>query len=323
MLRVLENGMIGQFNRDDTRCGRTVPGPWCWPPIYATVTAGARCLLALLELKVRMRGGMILYRDTDGAIVAAAASACWHPTPTGRGVRVIARADLDAILTEFDALDPFSDGGPFWAVKASGISVTFGPKKYGMVDEAGRRVAGTAHVIGAYLPPPGAATDWDEEVAATHVRRLLKPDEPLSFAWDREDDYGFPALESYAPSTLAALDELPRGLGAHPFARIVHASADPLGAGPAPRHRLVALDPGGDRRDWKEWAWYGGDKRRDVTTDLSEAIDTGADLLETLLAKAAIWGNAATTTASPSATRPTAPLATGGYQSVRAVPRNG
>jgi hypothetical protein len=293
MLRVLENGIIGQFNRDDTRDGRTVPGPWCWPPIYATVTAGARCLLALLEVKVRMRGGMILYRDTDGGIVAAAASACWHPTPTGRGVRVIARADLDAILAEFNTLNPFGDGEPFWAVKASGASGAFGPKKYGMVDGAGRRVAGTAHVIGAYLPPPGASADWDEEVAAAHVRRLLKPNEPLSFDWEHGDHYGFPGLESYAPSTPAALNELPRALGAHPFARIVHVSTDPLGPGLAPRPHLVALDPGGDRRGWKEWAWY--DRCRNdpmrLTTDLTEAIDTGAVLVETLVTKAVAWGS--------------------------------
>jgi hypothetical protein len=41
------------------------PGPWCWPPLASTVSAGSRCLLALAEIGVGPAG----YFDTDGAIV--------------------------------------------------------------------------------------------------------------------------------------------------------------------------------------------------------------------------------------------------------------
>jgi len=40
------------------------PGPWCWPPLAATVAAGARCLMALAEAEV----GPLAYVDTDGFI---------------------------------------------------------------------------------------------------------------------------------------------------------------------------------------------------------------------------------------------------------------
>jgi hypothetical protein len=293
MLRVLENGMIGQFNRDDTRKGRKVPGPWCWPPIYAIVTAGARCLLAVLEHQLGLAGGTITYRDTDGAIIASDTRSIWLQIPEGRSIRVIPRAELDAILAQFDGLDPFGDGQPFWTVKSAGISAAFGPKRYGINDEAGRRIAGTAHVIGAYLPPPGASVDWDHQVAAVHLRHLLSPAEPVTFDWETHAA-DFPALLGYAPATLADYRALPAGLGAHPFARLVEATADPIGPGRGRRSRPIALDPGGDRGDWQSWAWYDARSGEPigVTTNLAEAIDSGMVRIETLAGTATAWASA-------------------------------
>ena len=45
------------------------PAPWCFPPIAATVAAGPRLLLALLDKMVRDAGGAVVYRDTDSSFV--------------------------------------------------------------------------------------------------------------------------------------------------------------------------------------------------------------------------------------------------------------
>src|SRR5439155_7603054 len=101
MLRVLTNGLTsGNFARFDPRgASGEKPGPWCWPPLEATITAAGRCVLSLLEADVRDAGGAVVYRDTDGAIVAA--------SPNGdetidlgddRCVRALAWAELDAVL---------------------------------------------------------------------------------------------------------------------------------------------------------------------------------------------------------------------------------
>jgi hypothetical protein len=73
LLRVLINAMVygnpARFDPDGH--GGERPGPWCFPPIAATVAAGSRCLLAMLEAEVTVRGGVLAARDTDGALLVA------------------------------------------------------------------------------------------------------------------------------------------------------------------------------------------------------------------------------------------------------------
>ncbi len=71
-IRVITNAMVyGNFARfDPDPVHGERPGPWCFPPIAASVAAGCRALLALFDAGVCARGGIVPYRDTDGAIPA-------------------------------------------------------------------------------------------------------------------------------------------------------------------------------------------------------------------------------------------------------------
>jgi hypothetical protein len=73
LLRVVINAMVygnpARFDPDGH--GGERPGPWCFPPMAATVAAGSRCLLAVLEAEVRIRGSVLAARDTDGALLVA------------------------------------------------------------------------------------------------------------------------------------------------------------------------------------------------------------------------------------------------------------
>jgi hypothetical protein len=71
-LRVLSNGLVyGQPARFDAYGKKGIrPGPWCFPPIAATVAAGCRCLLAMLAHCGEIDWA-IAHRDTDGALIAA------------------------------------------------------------------------------------------------------------------------------------------------------------------------------------------------------------------------------------------------------------
>jgi hypothetical protein len=73
LLRVVVNAMVyGNAARfDPDGHGGERPGPWCFPPMAATVAAGSRCLLAVLEAEVRIRGSVLAARDTDGALLLA------------------------------------------------------------------------------------------------------------------------------------------------------------------------------------------------------------------------------------------------------------
>ncbi len=72
-IRVITNAMVyGNFARfDPDPVFGERPGPWCFPPIAATVAAGCRSLLALFDAEVCALGGIAPYRDTDGLMVAA------------------------------------------------------------------------------------------------------------------------------------------------------------------------------------------------------------------------------------------------------------
>ena len=71
--------------------------------------------------------------------------------------RIVGPDEVTEVVSLFHALDPFGDGEPFFEVEAEGTAAIFGPKKYGIVDEAGNVVAHTESGIGAFAPPPGFA----------------------------------------------------------------------------------------------------------------------------------------------------------------------
>jgi hypothetical protein len=200
------------------------------------------------------------------------------------------RQRSDEIMATFDALDPFSDGTPFWQVEAEGTVTLFGSKKYVILGEDGSVLAHTDAVLGAFVPPPGFGQRdasgryvWTGNVARLRALRQQFPSGLFpEFEWEATSP-GWPALERHSVSTPDASLELPEAFGRRPFCRIVEAIATYHDAHP------VAIDPGGDLRAWRSLAWY--DARRAapirITTDPE---DIGTVVVDSLRARAIAWG---------------------------------
>lgn len=91
------------------------PGMFCFPPVAALITAGARLMLALLERLVRDAGGHYAFCDTDsmaivatqeGELVPCAGGA--HLLPDGRAaIRALSWGEVDAIVQQLEPLFPY------------------------------------------------------------------------------------------------------------------------------------------------------------------------------------------------------------------------
>ena len=86
------------------------PGPYCFPPVAASLTAGARLMLAMLERLVTEVGGTYAFCDTDSMGVVATREGGRVPciTPDGRGyVKALSTKKIRGILGCFDELNPY------------------------------------------------------------------------------------------------------------------------------------------------------------------------------------------------------------------------
>lgn len=117
-------GALGSFRTRTTKPEK--PGDYFFPPIAALITAGARCMLAMLERCVTDRGGTYAMEDTDSMAIVATPEGGLVPCPGGphpwtrsasaryrgpklRGtkdaVRALSFAEVDAIVAQFTALN--------------------------------------------------------------------------------------------------------------------------------------------------------------------------------------------------------------------------
>jgi hypothetical protein len=86
------------------------PGPYSFPPVAASITAGARLMLALVERMVSEAGGAYVYADTDAMAICATERGGWLECPTEDGSGRIRALSFDAvrhILRRFRDLNPF------------------------------------------------------------------------------------------------------------------------------------------------------------------------------------------------------------------------
>ena len=86
------------------------PGPYCYPPVAANITAAARLLLAMLQRAVTDAGGHYVLCDTDSMVIVTAKT----PTPieceTPDGTNEVTPLTPDKvreILGRFEALNPY------------------------------------------------------------------------------------------------------------------------------------------------------------------------------------------------------------------------
>jgi hypothetical protein len=103
------------------------PGPYCFPPVAAAITAAARLMLALLERLVRDAGGRYAFCDTDSMAIVATRTGRTVPCPTADGsnrIQALSFRQVDAIRSRFQHLNPYDPAlvpSP-WKVEADSMN---------------------------------------------------------------------------------------------------------------------------------------------------------------------------------------------------------
>jgi len=90
-------------------------GEYCFPPLAALITAGARLMLALLEREVAHQGGTIAFGDTDSAAIVATRAGGLIPCEGGAelledggsAIRALSWEGVQSIVDRFEALNPY------------------------------------------------------------------------------------------------------------------------------------------------------------------------------------------------------------------------
>jgi len=121
-------GVLARFDRKDLRRATTVrvygpdrgtlrsktdhpedPGPHCFPAIAASLTAGARLVLAMLERAVTEEGGSYAFCDTDSMAIVATPAGGEVPcrSRSGPSIHALSASEVRAVLDRFQDLNPF------------------------------------------------------------------------------------------------------------------------------------------------------------------------------------------------------------------------
>jgi hypothetical protein len=91
------------------------PGRYCFPPLAALITAGARLMLSLLEHEIERRGGTYAMEDTDSMAIVATEPGGLVRCPGGphrlsdgsEAVRALTWRDVREIAQRFERLNPY------------------------------------------------------------------------------------------------------------------------------------------------------------------------------------------------------------------------
>ncbi len=87
------------------------PGPYCFPPVACSITAGARLMLAILERLVSDANGTYAFCDTDSMAIVATATANGGPVPChtkdGETITALSSETVRGILDRFGPLNPY------------------------------------------------------------------------------------------------------------------------------------------------------------------------------------------------------------------------
>ncbi len=83
-------------------------GPWTCFPLAASVTAGGRLLLAILDRMVEDRGSRVSYRDTDSSVVPSSPEGGTLALPDGSELRELSWGEVDELVAAFAPLAPAS-----------------------------------------------------------------------------------------------------------------------------------------------------------------------------------------------------------------------
>jgi hypothetical protein len=144
-------GIMAEFH---TTKSTEWPGPWCFPPIAATVVAGPRLLLALLAHFAANYELDVIYRDTDSSFVE------YSP----------AMKDYRYLTDPFHQLD---QGWGVWKIEEPCNMLVRDRKKYILFDNDGNLIDWKeSNLKGTYEDPPGHA-EWTKDYHERLIRREL------------------------------------------------------------------------------------------------------------------------------------------------------
>lgn len=311
-LRVIVNALVfGNAARFDSIRRRTAPkrwveaerpGPYNFVPVAASVTAGARLLLGVLDCLVSDRGGSVVYRDTDSSFIAASPAGGEVSAPDGAPLRVLCWAEVDEMLGGFASLAP-ARWWPTWKVERGSEAaplhtVVLGPKRHvEFVPAAAGPVIvdrTEANLGGVYVDPPTLAGPdpsggrrWCAAGAEAEVAyRFAVRDDPSRAVRRLGTWAAFPALKRRAVTSPAIAASLPACLAARPGTPFLEVERPLLRASDAVP---VALDPGGDLAGWAALGWVDRLNGRPVRLSTS-AMDINAVTADTLGGRLGAWG---------------------------------
>ena len=280
-------------------------GPFCFPPLAALITAGAKLMLALLENVVTERGGSYVFCDTDSMAIVASEHELLVSCPGGshvmddgrEAVKAFSWDEVDGIAELFERLKPYDPakvpGRVLETEKENFDPVTGRPRELQCYAISAKRYAlynledgepairkRSAHGLGHLLNPkdPDRPDDhWIDETWRAIVREDalgLLTEEPK---WSER-----PAVSRLGVSSapmLALFRDLNRGKaytdqvkpGNFMLAAQVADLGHPRGVDPD-RFQLVApFNP--DPRQWLKMRWIGPLLRRDLPGDAEPALE--------------------------------------------------
>lgn len=88
-----------------------IPGPYTFPPVAASITAGARLILAMMEQRITDAGGSYAFMDTDSVAIIATPTGGRLDLPTAprQDLHALSHEQVRSLLRDFAPLDPYSD----------------------------------------------------------------------------------------------------------------------------------------------------------------------------------------------------------------------
>jgi hypothetical protein len=160
------------------------PGPWFFPPLASLITSGGRLLLAMIEACVKEKRGTYLFCDTDSLAIVASKNGRPLRIPGSKGVRILSWAEVQAIIDQFAALNPYNrkivKGSILNVVDANYVDsdpknpqrqlygYSIAAKRYALYEKIGENdikiVDPKAHGIGFLYPPKDSPKEWKEDV---------------------------------------------------------------------------------------------------------------------------------------------------------------
>jgi hypothetical protein len=269
------------------------PGPYAFPPVAASLTAGARLMLALLERLITDAGGTYAFCDTDsmGIVADVRSRRVRCVAADSDEVRALSRAQVRQILGRFEDLNPYDRNlvPSLWKQEFKSLDrpltcFAISAKRYVLLRDEGlvrvfdvpaeldaaddepfedgeTVVDRSEHGLGLYLDPTNPddpqRDDQDRRVWITQAWEWILGRRSSLPTWAREF-----ALTRFTVSSPRVSDWFKRYNDSHSLSERVRPGSFGLLAHPSPFFRalsggaLPAAPYDRDPRHWGSLAWY-------------------------------------------------------------------